>query len=78
MWVSNDANFDYKRKRVVFAKKCGIYLAWCDAETIEDSENETNVIRWRFAKDIEPTIKLTKQEIADEFGVDIENLEIIE
>ena len=77
MWVSEEKNFFDKRKRVVFTKKCGKYLAWNNAQTIEDAENETKVITWSFAKGIEPTIKLTKQKIADEFGIDIENLEII-
>lgn len=78
MWVSDYADFRYRVKRVVFMKKCGEYLAWNNAETIEDAKNETRVITCLYAKDIEPTIKLTKQEIAYRLKIDIENLEIIE
>ncbi|MGE4420623.1 MAG: hypothetical protein AB7D38_12455 [Sulfurimonas sp.] len=40
-------------KRVVFMEKCGRYLAWNKAETIQDSESIWGQTAWDFAKDIE-------------------------
>lgn len=45
---------DAWRKRVVFMEKCGKYLAWSDAETLEDAEDVLEVAAWNYAKDLEP------------------------
>ena len=50
-------------KRVVFMEKCGGFLAWVDAETLEDAENATDTCFWKYAKEIEP-IEVTLEEIA--------------
>ena len=52
MLVSCDGN-SWKR-RVVFMKKCNRYVAWVNAETIEESESIYEVISWRYAKEVEP------------------------
>ena len=52
MWVSYFG--DVWRKRVVFMEKCGKYLAWNDAETLEDAEDVYEVAAWNYAKDLEP------------------------
>ena len=46
-------------KRVVFMKKCGRYLAWNNAETFEEAENEPCLTVWKFAKDIEEPKEFT-------------------
>ena len=75
MLVSND---ECKwHKRVVFMKKCDRYLAWNKAETIEESESICGQTAWRYAKDILEKVKLTKAEIAEKFGIDPEQLEIV-
>ena len=61
MLVSNDKI--YWTKRVVFIEKCGYFLAWVDAKTLEEAENETDTCFWEYAKDLEP-IEVTLEEIA--------------
>lgn len=64
-------------KAVVFMEKCGKYLAWRDAETIEDAERETIVYNWDLAKEVEiEPIIITMQQIAEKFGVDISQIKI--
>lgn len=63
-------------KRVVFMKKCDRYLAWKDAETIEESEGIYEATAWRYAKELPEKVELTKSEIAEKFGIPIEQLVI--
>ena len=60
-------------KRVVFMEKCGGFLAWAKAETIEDAEKEKDTIFWEFAKELEP-IEVTLEEIAKWKGVNKEQI----
>ena len=54
MIVSNtfitDTSLCYKR--VVFMEKQGKYLAWANAETIEESEKEFETCTWTYAVDV--------------------------
>ena len=50
-------------KRVVFMEKNGWFLAWKDAETLEEAEKSTTTTFWKYAKEIEP-IQVTLEEIA--------------
>ena len=52
MLVSYDGEVWYKR--VVFMKKCDMFLSWDNAETIESAEWTYRVASWRYAKEIEP------------------------
>ena len=52
MLVSDDG--DAWERRVVFMKKCDRFLAWNNAETIEESESIFDPAAWRYAKEIEP------------------------
>ena len=52
MLVSNDGDDWYKR--VVFMQKCDRFLAWNNAETIENAEWTYRVASWRYAKEVEP------------------------
>jgi len=40
------------KKRVVFMEKMGTYLAWANAETIEESEKQVESYTWKFAVDV--------------------------
>ena len=51
MLVSDDGDDWYKR--VVFMQKCDRFLAWNNAETIENAECTYRVASWRYAKEIE-------------------------
>ena len=73
MLVSVDETTWYKR--VVFMGKNGGFLAWMDAETLKEAENEVNSIFWKYAKEIEP-IEVTLEEIANWKGVSPEQIKI--
>ena len=60
-------------KRVVFMKKCGYFLAWNGAETIDEAEQVKDTSFWKYAKDIE-TIEVTLEDIAKWKGVSKEQL----
>lgn len=61
-------------KRVVFMEKCGKYIAWGVAETIEEADEEVDTYPWCYARDIQPTLTITKTEIAEKFGVPVDRL----
>jgi hypothetical protein len=54
MEVSNEEDFSDKEPRVVFAQKCGYYVAWVNAKTIKEAENQIDSIPWKFAREIQP------------------------
>lgn len=76
MEVSNN-NVSWQ-KRVVFMEKNGNFLAWVDAKSIEEAENEIYTYTWGFAREIQPvpTLELKLDEIADKFGVSVDRLKI--
>lgn len=76
MEVSHDGNI--WRKRVVFMKKSGKFLAWDAAESIEEAEYEVYTGAWLFAREIQPvpTLELTLDEIAKKFNVSPEQIKI--
>ena len=65
-------------KRVVFMKKCDRYLAWIDAETIEESEDIYKTTSWRYAKEFPEKVELTKSQIAEKFGIPIDLIKIVD
>ena len=75
MLVSDDGDAWYKR--VVFMQKCDRFLAWNNAETVEESECVYGNVPWRYAKEIEPeqrTITLSElnskiEDIKKLFGI---------
>ena len=60
----SDNNIDFNNQRVVFAEKCGGFMAWVLAKNFEEAKNETDTRFWKYAKDIEP-IEVTLEEIAE-------------
>ena len=40
------------KQRVVFMEKMGKYLAWANAETLENAEKEMAVFTWEYAVDV--------------------------
>ena len=63
MFVSSD-NKNWDVRRVVFMEKCGGFMAWVHAKTLEDAENTTDTCFWEYAKEVEP-IEVTLEEIAE-------------
>ena len=75
-------DFENANTRVVFMEKCGKFIAWFDADTIEKSENVTSTTAWNYAVDLywqpeEETkpLKLTMEQIAQKFNA--EKIEIV-
>lgn len=65
-------------RRVVFGKKNGKYISWnVKADTLEDAKDCTKTHYWKYAKPIE-IVKLTKKEIAEKFGLNVKDIEIID
>ena len=74
MIVSEDG--EKWHKRVVLMYKNGRYLAWNCAVTFEEAEKKMNLTSWRFAKELPEKVELTKSEIAEKFGISIDQLVI--
>ena len=74
--VRNDETGDWYI-RVFFMEKKGKFLCWQYAETIEDAKKETLITSWNFMRELTEKRKLTMQEIADKFELDVEQIEII-
>lgn len=78
MMVSADQISWYKRK-VVMTKK-GRFFTWDNAETEDEINNSFRLVGWGFAKEIEPKIEfnleLSLEEIAEKFGVNVEQIKI--
>lgn len=79
MWVSGSPDMNDKLKRVVFMEKCGGYLAWSGAETLEKAEAQIYTSFWEYAEDIEelPVLEITMEDIAEKYKVNVEQLKII-
>ena len=60
-------------KRVVFMEKCGYFLTWNNAETIDEAEQVKDTSFWKYAKEIEP-IEVSLEEIAEWKGVSKEQI----
>ena len=73
MMVSKD-NKNW-HKRVVFMEKCGGFISWVYAKTLEEAKNETLTFFWYYAKEIE-LIEVTLEEIAKWKGVSKEQIKI--
>ena len=76
MLVSDDGNSWHRR--VVFMKKCDRYISWIDAETIEESENIYKTTSWCYAKELTEKVEITKSQIADKFGIQIDLIKIVD
>jgi hypothetical protein len=78
MLVSNDSIRWIKRK--VFMTRNNKFLAWSVAENDKEVNNVTETSTWRYAKEIEPKIEfnleLSLEEIAEKFGVNVEQIKI--
>ena len=64
-------------------EKCGKFITWYDADTIEKSENVTSTAVWNYAVDLDwqpeeeetKPLKLTMEQIAQKFNA--EKIEIV-
>ena len=72
MLVSDDG-INWDTRRVVFMEKCGGFLAWISAKTLEEAEKEVDTRLWTYAKEIEH-IEVTLEEIAKWKGISKEQI----
>lgn len=63
-------------KRVVLAKKGEMFIAWMNAETLEEAEDEKDVRTWYLAREVQEHREISIQEIADKFGIPVEEVRI--
>ena len=63
-------------KRVVFAEKGGRFIAWANAETFEEAEDEKDTYTWEHAREVQEPREISIQEIADKFGIPVEEVRI--
>jgi hypothetical protein len=54
MEVSHKGDFSDKSIRVVFAQKNGYFIAWNNAETIDEAKHHWNTSGWRYAREVQP------------------------
>ena len=80
--IKTKEQFEKVNTRVVFMEKCGKFIAWLDADTIEKSENVTSTAVWDYAVDLDwqpeeetKPLKLTMEQIAEKFNA--EKIEIV-
>ena len=80
--IKTKEDFKNANKRVVFMEKCGKFITWYDADTIEKSENITSTVSWNYAVDLDwlpkeetKPLKLTMEQIAEKFNA--EKIEIV-
>jgi len=78
MLVSDDSVRWVKRK--VFMTRNGKFIAWSCAENDKEVLNATDATGWEYAKEIETKIEfnleLSLEEIAEKFGVNVEQIKI--
>jgi hypothetical protein len=74
--VSNDKTCWFKRKLI--REKNGKFICWTNAETDEKVEEATKATNWDYMREIEEPeeIEITLDEIAEKFGVSVEQLKI--
>lgn len=80
--IKTKRDFKNAKNRVVFMEKLDVFIAWLDADTIEESENITRATSWNYAVDLDwqpeeetKPLKLTMEQIAERFNV--EKIEIV-
>lgn len=80
MQVSNDGINWYNR--IVISKSFDLYFAFFDKYTLEQVETmdksvlerQIEIDIWNFVKEIPEKVVITKQQIAEKFGIDVEDL----
>lgn len=76
MMVSNDKD-DWSKRKVIMEKN-GYFLTWAYFDTDEKINQEMQTSYWKYAKEIEEElpIEITLEEIAEKFGVNVNQIKI--
>lgn len=75
MMVSEDEKKWFKRKVIAYKKEK--FIVWSGAETDEKVNDTIQTAYWNYAKEIEEQqVEVTLEEIAEKFGVNVEQIKI--
>jgi hypothetical protein len=76
-WMMVSDNSKIWQKRKVIFQKNDMFFAWILAETDEQIDFSWGVSCWRYAKEIEEhQVEVTLEEIAEKFGVNVNQIKI--
>jgi hypothetical protein len=77
-WMMVSDNEETWKRRKVFMKKNGKFIAWNGSEINQHVEEVFSTCDWKYAKEIEgpKDIELTLEQIAEKFGVSVESIKI--
>ena len=64
--------------RVVFMDKNNKYIAWASAQTINESEDITDTVTWKYAKHLPAKVFVSMAEIAQWQKCEIDRLKIVD
>jgi hypothetical protein len=75
--VRDDEEEEWVRKKLIMEKN-GKFICWRNAKTDEEVEESLNTTTWYYMREIEEPkqIEITLDEIAEKFGVSVEQLKI--
>ena len=76
MMVS-DSGKDWLKRKVIMEKN-GYFLTWAYFDTDEKINQEMQTSYWKYAKEIEEVspVEVTLEEIAEKFGINVEQIKI--
>ena len=77
--VRDHVNDNWEQRVLIKSLPNGTALCWCDAETIKEAKDEAETTVWALWRELSTEsqkVKLTRAEIAEKLGIDIDQLEI--
>lgn len=79
--VRDHVNDNWEQRVLIKSLPNETVLCWCNAETINEAKDKTETTVWALWRELptEPEkVKLTRAEIAEKLGINIDQLEIID
>jgi hypothetical protein len=76
--VRDHVNDNWEQRVLIKSLPNKTVLCWFDAETIEEAEEEDCTRIWKYWRELPEKTKITRAEIAEKLGIDIDKLEIID
>jgi len=77
--VRDHVNDNWEQRVLIKSLPNGTALCWCDAETIKEAKDEAETTVWALWRELSTEsqkVRLTRAEIAEKLGIDIDQLEI--
>jgi len=76
--VRGAEDYDWVERVLIKVMPNGQALCWFDAKTIEEAQNADQTLTWQYWRELPEKTKMTRAEIAEKLGIDIDQLEITE